>query len=135
VKAKATEKRPRKRQSKRSLAPRTRRAGQAQDHPSLLAGTTRVTPPGGNVFAHLGFPPQEAENLKIRSDLMSEIQRLIAGMTQADAAARLGVSQPRISELVRDQIDRFTIDSLVNMLARGGMRMRVSFTKRRRPAA
>ena len=135
MKAKATEKRPRKRQSKRSLAPRTRRAGQAQDHPSLLAGTTHVTPPGGNVFADLGFPPHEAENLKIRSDLMSEIQRLIAGMTQADAAARLGVSQPRISELVRDQIDRFTIDSLVNMLARAGMRMRVSFTKRRRRAA
>jgi predicted XRE-type DNA-binding protein len=87
------------------------------------------------VFTDLGFPPHEAENLKIRSDLMSEIQRLIAGMTQADAAARLGVSQPRISELVRDQIDRFTIDSLVNMLARGGMRMRVSFTKRRRRAA
>lgn len=87
------------------------------------------------MFADLGFPPEEAENLKIRSDLMSELQRLIAGMTQTDAAARLGVSQPRVSELVRDRIDRFTIDSLVNMLAHGGMRMRVLVDKRRPPAA
>lgn len=136
MKTTTTAKPSRKRPSKCSLgAPRTRRAGQAQRDPSTLAGTTHVTASGGNVFADLGFPPEEAENLKIRSDLMSELQRLIAGMTQTDAAARLGVSQPRVSELVRDRIDRFTIDSLVNMLAHGGMRMRVLVDKRRPPAA
>jgi predicted XRE-type DNA-binding protein len=96
---------------------------------------SHTTPSDGNVFADIGFPPVEAENLKIRSDLMGEIRRLISGMTQTDAASRLGVSQPRVSELVRDQIEMFTIDSLVNMLAHAGMRLRVSVDKRRRPAA
>jgi predicted XRE-type DNA-binding protein len=136
VKSKTTKRGSPKRQGKRPVgASRTRRAGQAPKGSSLLGATTHITASDGNVFADLGFSPEEAENLKIRSDLMSELQRLISGMTQTDAAARLGVSQPRVSELVRDQIDRFTIDSLVNMLARGGMRIRVSVDKRRRPAA
>ena len=136
MKPKPAAKRARKRPPKDGRdAPRQHRAGQLRRTPSTPPGAAHVTTADGNVFADLGFSPEEAENLKIRSDLMSEIQRLIAGMTQTDAAARLGVSQPRVSELVRDQIDRFTIDSLVNMLAHAGMRMRVSVAKRRRPAA
>lgn len=136
MKPKAAAKRSRKHQAKQPTGtPRSRRAGQARTKSSMLPGTTHVTPADGNVFADLGFPPEEAENLRIRSDLMREVGRLIAGMTQTDAAARLGISQPRVSELVRGQIGRFTIDSLVNMLAHGGMRLRLSVDKRRRPAA
>lgn len=87
-----------------------------------------VTPADGNVFADLGFPPEEAENLKVRSRLMIEIIRLVRdrGMKQTEAAELFGVSQPRISELMHTRIDEFTIDSLINMLAHAGMTVDVS---------
>ena len=95
---------------------------------SALASSAHVTPAGGNVFADLGFPAVEAENLKIRSFLMGELRSLIAarGLTQVAAAELLGVSQPRISDLVRGKIGLFTIDSLVNMLTHAGVGVRVS---------
>ena len=96
--------------------------------------TSHVTPVGGNIFRDLGFPPAEAENLKVRSDLMSALQNLMAerGLTQVQAAKLFGVAQPRVSDLCRDKIDRFTVDTLINMLARAGMRVRLQI---RRPAA
>jgi predicted XRE-type DNA-binding protein len=87
-----------------------------------------VTPAGANIFLDLGFPPGEAENLKIRADLMREIMGIIRGrgMKQKKAAELFGVSQPRISELMRGRINEFSIDSLVNMLAHAGMTVDVS---------
>jgi predicted XRE-type DNA-binding protein len=87
-----------------------------------------VTPADGNVFADLGFPPEEAENLKFRSSLMIEIIRIIRdrGLKQKQAAELFGVSQPRISELLHSRIDEFSIDSLINMLAHAGMTVDVS---------
>lgn len=86
-----------------------------------------VTEAGGNVFADLGFTPEEAENLKVRSTLMMEIQKVIEsrGLRQVEAAELFGVTQPRISELVRGKIDQFSIDSLVNMLAHAGFQVEV----------
>ena len=86
-----------------------------------------TTPAGGNVFAELDFAEGEAENLKIRSELMVEIRKVMAAreLRQADAAALFGVTQPRISELVRGKIDQFSIDALVNMLAHAGFRVEV----------
>ena len=100
----------------------------------LPDATPYVTPAGGNVFRDLGFPPAEAENLKIRSDLMTALQQLMSkrGLTQVQAARLFGVSQPRISDLKRDKIDRFTIDTLINMLACAGVRVRLKIG---RPAA
>ena len=88
-----------------------------------------------NVFADLGFEKQTAENLRIRADLMIELRDLIRrkGLTQAQAAKLFGVSQPRISDLVRGKIAQFTIDMLVNMLARAGKRV-VLQTKRKKAA-
>ena len=88
-----------------------------------------------NVFEDLGFPKQEAENLRLRSDLMTAILRLIEkeGLTQAAAATRLGVSQPRVSDLKRGKIERFSLDALVTMLGRAGIQVRLSL--KRRPAA
>jgi predicted XRE-type DNA-binding protein len=76
----------------------------------------------GNVFEDLGFPREEAEHLRIRSALMATLGELIArrGWTQAKAAKVLGVSQPRVSDLIRGKIDLFSIDTLVEMLARAG---------------
>ena len=125
----------RQRPSKADRTPRRRRAGQVPIGASAAPGVSRVTLPGANVFADLGFEREEAENLKVRSDLMSEAQRLIDGKTQVRAAEMLGVSQPRISELRRGHIERFTIDALVNMLACAGVCVRISLTRKRRSVA
>jgi predicted XRE-type DNA-binding protein len=81
----------------------------------------------GNVFRDLGFPPEEAEHLRIRSTLMVRLRELIAarGWTQAQAARLLGVTQPRVSDLVRGKIGLFSIDTLVEMLAKAGCHVEV----------
>jgi len=86
-----------------------------------------------NVFRDLGFDIDESENLRIRSDLMIELSELIhnKGWTQAKAAQLMGVSQPRISDLVRGKIDRFSIDSLIAMLGSAGVRVRITTTASR----
>lgn len=85
----------------------------------------KLTRSTGNVFADLGFEPEEAESLKIRATLMSTVARLITerGLTQKAAAELFGVTQPRISDLVRGKIELFSIDTLVNMLSRAGVRV------------
>ena len=84
-----------------------------------------MTPSSGNVFEDLGYSPAEARLLALRADLMVRIERVIKDrhLTQSRAARLLGVTQPRISDLVRGKIDRFSIDSLVEMLARAGVRV------------
>ena len=79
----------------------------------------------GNVFTDLGFESEEALNLKVRSDLMIEISKLIEerGLTQAAAAELLQVTQPRISDLVRGKIERFSVDSLIAMLGHAGAKI------------
>ncbi len=81
----------------------------------------------GNVFTDLGFDLEESENLRIRADLMIRLSGLIErrGLTQVKAARLLGVSQPRISDLVRGRIDRFSVDSLIEMLGHAGARVTV----------
>lgn len=76
----------------------------------------------GNVFTDLGFEPEQALNLKVRADLMIEISKMIdeQGLTQTAAAKLLKVTQPRISDLVRGKIDRFSVDSLIEMLGHAG---------------
>jgi predicted XRE-type DNA-binding protein len=87
--------------------------------------TIRVRRSTGNVFSDLGFGEDEAENLKIRADLMIELTRLIEaqGLTQVAAAGLLGVTQPRVSDLMRGKIDRFSVDSLIEMLGHAGARV------------
>ncbi|HSF04076.1 MAG TPA: helix-turn-helix transcriptional regulator [Solirubrobacterales bacterium] len=98
--------------------------------------TTKVRRSSGNVFRDLGFPDAEAENLRIRSELMARLRRLIEArkLTQARAARLLGVSQPRVSDLVRGKIDLFSIDTLVRMLGRAGMRVTLTARARKRAA-
>jgi predicted XRE-type DNA-binding protein len=95
----------------------------------------KMTRSSGNVFADLGFDKETAENLRIRADLMIELKNVIErkGLTQAQAAKLFGVSQPRISDLVRGKIGLFTIDMLVNMLARAGKKVVIQ-TKRAKAA-
>ena len=92
----------------------------------------KIQQSAGNVFKDLGFPGEEAENLKVRADLMIQISKLIRSrrLTQAQAAALFGVTQPRVSDLVRGKIERFSIDTLVAMLGHAGIQ--VQFTLRRK---
>ena len=96
-----------------------------------------ITPSSGNVFADLGFDEAEAEHLRIRSSLMIQVSKLIdeRKLTQAEAAKLFGVTQPRVSNLVRGRIDLFSIDTLVDMLARAGVHIEVVFSTARRGAA
>ncbi|HKH45578.1 MAG TPA: helix-turn-helix transcriptional regulator [Thermoanaerobaculia bacterium] len=94
--------------------------------------TIRARHSTGNVFSDLGFGEDEAENLKIRADLMIELTRLIEarGLTQVAAAELLGVTQPRVSDLMRGKIDRFSVDSLIEMLGHAGACVSVVVTQR-----
>ena len=85
----------------------------------------RLESSSGSVYLDLGFSPAEAEYLLLRSRLMLMVERLITErkLTQAKASRLLGVSQPRVSDVVRGRIERFTIDALVEMLARAGVRL------------
>src|SRR5437667_9509654 len=87
----------------------------------------RIRRSTGNVFRDLGFPPQEAENLKLRTDLMIQLTKLIQSrrLTQSQAATLFGVTQPRVSDLVRGKIDRFSIDTLIAMLGHAGVRVQL----------
>ena len=88
----------------------------------------KVTPSTGNVFRDLGFRREEAEHLLVRADLMIEVQKLIASrrLKQRATAKVLGVSQPRVSDLLRGRIDLFSTDALIDMLGRLGARIRLS---------
>ncbi len=85
-----------------------------------------VTHGQDNVFVDLGFDAEEAANLKIRADLMLDLRQYIQdrGWTQVEAAAFFGETQPRISNVMKGEISRFSIDKLINMLARAGLRVR-----------
>jgi predicted XRE-type DNA-binding protein len=83
----------------------------------------------GNVFADLEFAPEEAEHLKLRAQLMGAVRHVIERrqLTQAQAAKLLGVTQPRISDLMRGKIDLFSMDTLVSMLAQAGVHVGLTF--------
>ena len=89
-----------------------------------------------NVFRNLGFPPDEAEHLRIRSDLLIQLQKIISSrrLKQTEAAKLLGVTQPRVSDLMRGRIDLFSVDTLIDMLARFGIRVRLIFRSSKRSA-
>jgi len=87
----------------------------------------KITRSSGNVFQDLGFPSEEAEYLKIRSDLMIHLRKVIEtkGLKQTEAAKLFGVTQPRISDLFKGKIHLFSIDTLVDMLTRAGVRIKL----------
>lgn len=85
----------------------------------------------GNLFAQFGFPYVEAENLLLRSRLMSEIRRVARGLSKARAAKRLGVTQSRLNDLLRGEIDAFSVDALINMLSEAGMHVELRVKKKR----
>jgi predicted XRE-type DNA-binding protein len=83
----------------------------------------KATKTSGDVFRDLGFSPTESRNLQLRSQMMTALRKFIEreDLTQAQAAKRLHVTQPRISDLTCGKISRFSLDVLVNMLAETGI--------------
>ena len=102
--------------------------------------SAHITPVGGNVFADLGFEPQEAaalqaqsqriisEKIAIKESLMAELANWIEvkNLKQTQAAEILGVTRPRVSDLIHRKAIKFTIDALVDMLARAGKQVHLS---------
>jgi predicted XRE-type DNA-binding protein len=76
-----------------------------------------------SVWEALEDTPQDAENLRLRAALMRALKEHLTqtGLTQAQAAEQLGVTQPRISDLLRGKINLFSLDTLVNMAASAGL--------------
>lgn len=78
-----------------------------------------------NVWDALADTPAQAANLALRSDLLRDLQALIeaSAWTQAEAARRCGLTQPRINDLVRGRISKFSLDALVNIAGALGRRV------------
>ena len=76
-----------------------------------------------SVWDAIEASPEEAENMKLRSGLMMALKAHLARaeLSQAEAAQLFGVSQPRVSDLVRGKINLFGLDALVNMAAAAGL--------------
>jgi len=81
------------------------------------------TPSCGNVFIDLGFEPAEAQAMKLRAEVMIRTaQQLKArGWTQAQAVHELGITQPRVSRLIKGKIKDFSLDMLLTLAARAGL--------------
>lgn len=92
-----------------------------------LPADKRVFRGSSNVFRDLGFNSPEVMNLKIRANLMLDLRQFIQdkNWSQAEAAEFFGETQPRISNLLKGEIGRFSVDKLINMLARAGISVRV----------
>ena len=85
----------------------------------------------GNIFLDLGFDKADAENLKMRSQLMMRIEDYYrqSGMTQGAAAKALGITQPRLNALLKGKIGLFSLDALVNIANRAGLNVRLVIRK------
>jgi len=88
----------------------------------------KVTKGSANIFDDLGFDVQESKNLLLRSQTMIALVQWYnaSGLTQAAAAKTLGVTQPRLNQLLKGKIDIFSLDALVNMATNAGMRVGLS---------
>lgn len=83
-----------------------------------------------SVWDALEDTPQEVASMKARAELMRGLQTWVKqeSLTQAAAAARLGVTQPRVSDLVRGRINLFSMDALIDMAATAGLKPHVTLT-------
>lgn len=86
--------------------------------------TTRTHRPS-NVFLDLGFPPHEAAVMLLRCELAESLRRWVErnGFTQVEAAQRLGVAQPRVSDIQRNKVENFSLDYLVGLCAKAGVKV------------
>ena len=82
-----------------------------------------LTASSGNIFLDLGFPPNEAEVMLLRAKLAEALRAWMGreNLTQAKAAKRLGITQPRVSEITRGKVEILSLDCLVGLCAKVGI--------------
>jgi predicted XRE-type DNA-binding protein len=85
--------------------------------------TRKITKSSGNIFLDLGFPPHEASVMLLRAQLAEALRSWMEReeLTQAQAAKRLDITQPRISEIVRGKVELLSLDYLAGLCAKAGL--------------
>ena len=80
-----------------------------------------------NVWDALEDSPSAAANMTARSDLLIALQECVASwaLIQSEAAKRLGISQPRLNDLLKGRIDKFSLDALMNLAAAAGLTVKL----------
>ncbi len=83
----------------------------------------KITDSSGNIFLDLGFPPHEATVMLLRAELAEALRKWMEHkhLTQAQAAKRLGIAQPRVSEIVRGKVELLSLDYLAGLCAKAGL--------------
>ena len=83
----------------------------------------KMTESSGNIFLDLGFPPHEAEVMMLRAILAEALRKWIEreSLTQAQASKRLGIAQPRVSEITRGKVALLSLDYLVGLCSKAGI--------------
>jgi predicted XRE-type DNA-binding protein len=96
-----------------------------------MSSRIKITRGSGNVFRDLGFGKAEAENLRLRSELMMRIDAFHreSGLTQGECAKLLGLTQPRLNALLKGKLSQFSLDALVNIASRAGLNVRLVVRK------
>lgn len=87
----------------------------------------KISESSGNIFLDLGFPPHEAAVLLLRAELAEALRQWMEseGITQSQAAKRLGITQPRVSEIMRGKIELMSLDYMVGLCAKAGVSVKV----------
>jgi predicted XRE-type DNA-binding protein len=82
-----------------------------------------------SVWDAIADTPEEAANLRVRAELLHTIEEIVkdGGWTQTEAAVRCGVTQSRMTDLLRGRASRFSLDALVNMATKLGRRVKLDF--------
>ncbi|MFZ1730870.1 MAG: XRE family transcriptional regulator [Bacteroidota bacterium] len=94
-----------------------------------MATKQNITASSGNVFLDLGFDSSEAAVLQMRARLMSDLRQYIEtnSLTQTQAAELLGITQSRVSDLVRGKWQKFNLEMLITLEARIGRTVKMDF--------
>ncbi|MDP3331621.1 MAG: helix-turn-helix transcriptional regulator [Methylococcaceae bacterium] len=98
---------------------------------NMTSSDLTITESSGNVFADLGFNDAEATILAMRAQLMCDIAKQIDRhqWTQSEVAKHFGVSQARVSDLLRGKFDKFSSDTLIQLATRAGHSVRIKVAK------
>jgi predicted XRE-type DNA-binding protein len=84
-----------------------------------------------NVWDALENTPAEAASMTMRSNLLIAVDQRVRSwnITQAEAARRLGITQPRLNDLLRGKIDKFSLDTLINLATQAGLSVRIDIAQ------
>ena len=98
-----------------------------------MAKRIQIEKGSGNVFADIGLPnPEEA---LAKAEIARQVNRILVArkLSQAEAGMILGIAQPRVSDLIRGRLGRFSLDKLINFAKRSGNDVEIRIKPSRRP--